>query len=185
MMCSYHRLIVILLTCYIADLPLVAANLEPLVRVVDLNLNETQAVTLHDGTKAKVTLLELTEARDSVRNAVRRARVKVDVNGQRRSLVSSTYHLPMTVGGIQIDCPVTQGYTEKSSKANAWGLVKDARLRLWPAGSPWIRPDTFIYPVKQKWFASDTQMANVPCYVNACDIPGRKSIYTHTWPEGR
>jgi hypothetical protein len=68
---------------------------------------------------------------------------------------------------------------ENSSKANAWGLVKDARLRLWPAGSPWIRPGTFLYPVRQTWFATDTQMANVPCYVNACDVPGAGGIYYH------
>jgi len=35
------------------------------------------------------------------------------------------------------------------------------------------------YPVKERWFASDTQMANEPCYVNACDIPGQKNVYYH------
>jgi murein DD-endopeptidase MepM/ murein hydrolase activator NlpD len=174
-----HRITFFMLTCFLAPSTLVAAKIEPLVCVVDLDVGETHQVTLHDGTKATVTLLELTEKRDSVRNAVRRAQVKVKVNGQRASLVSSTYHLPTVIGGVQIDCPVTKGYIQNSSKANAWGLVKDARLRLWPSGSPWIRPGTFIYPVKQKWFASDTQMANVPCYVNACDIPGQKSIYYH------
>ena len=158
---------------------LVAAKIQPLVRVVDLNVGETQQVTLHNGEKATVQLLELTEKRDSVRKAVRKARVKVKVNGQITSLVSSTYHLPKSTGGVQIDCAVTKGYVQNSSKANAWGLVKDARLRLWPSDSPWIRPGTFVYPVMQKWFASDTQMANVPCYVNACDIPGAKSIYYH------
>jgi murein DD-endopeptidase MepM/ murein hydrolase activator NlpD len=142
-------------------------------------VGQKHQVTLHDGTKATVTLLELTEKRDSVRNAVRRAQVKVEVNGQMVSLVSSTYNLPKAVGGVQVDCPVTKGYLQNSSPANAWGLVKDARLRLWPAGSPWIRPGTFVYPVRQKWFASDTQMANVPCYVNACDIPDQKNIYYH------
>ena len=173
------RITVLMLSSHLALTPLTAAIIEPLVYVVDLDLNETRQVTLYDGTKATVTLLELSEKRDSIRNAVRRAQVKVEVNGQRVALVSSTYHLPTAIGGVQIDCPVTMGYTENSSKANAWGLVKDARLRLWPADSPWIRPGTFIYPVKQKWFASDTQMANVPCYVNACDIAGQKSIYYH------
>ena len=174
-----HRITVFMLVCFLAPSTLIAAIIEPLVRAVDLDVGETHQVTLHDGTRATVTLLELTEKRDSVRNAVRRAQVKVKVNGQWASLVSSTYHLPTAIGGVQIDCPITKGYIQNSSKANAWGLVKDARLRLWPAGSPWIRPGTFIYPVKQKWFASDTQMANVPCYVNACDIPGQKSIYYH------
>ncbi len=156
-----------------------AAQIEPLVRVVDLDLEQTREVVLADGTKATVTLLELTEKRDSVRNAVRKAEVKVKVNGKVVQLVSSTYHLPKTVGKVQIDCPVTRGYLQKSSKSNAWGLVKDARLRLWPAGSPLIRPGTFLYPVKERWFANDTQMANVPCYVNACDTAAQKSIYYH------
>ena len=174
-----HRMKFFMLICFLAPSTLVAATIEPLVRVVDLDVGETRQVMLHNGNKATVTLLELAEKRDSVRNAVRKAQVKVKVNGQTTSLVSSTYHLPIAIGGVQIDCPVTKGYVQNSSKANAWGLAKDARLRLWPAGSPWIRPGTFIYPVKQKWFANDTQMANVPCYVNACDIPGRKSVYYH------
>jgi len=174
-----HRITVFILSCFLAPSALSAATIEPLVCTVDLDVGQTRQVTLHDGAKATVTLLELTEKRDSVRNAVRRAQVKIKVNGQTVSLVSSTYHLPKAIGGVRIDCPVTKGYVQNSSKANAWGLVKDARLRLWPAGSPWIRPGTFVYPVKQKWFANDTQMANVPCYVNACDIPGQKNIYYH------
>jgi murein DD-endopeptidase MepM/ murein hydrolase activator NlpD len=173
------RITVFILACLLAVSIPSAAEIEPLVRTVDLDVGQTSQVTLHDGTKATVTLLELTEKRDSVRNAVRRAEVKVKVNGQTVSLVSSTYHLPTDAGGVQIDCPVTKGYVQNSSKANAWGLVKDARLRLWPAGSPWIHPGTFGYPVKQKWFANDTQMANVPCYVNACDTASQQNIYYH------
>ncbi len=173
------RLIVFILACFLAPASLIAAKIEPLVRVVDLDIGETRQVTLHNGDKATVKLLELSEKRDSVRKAVRRAEVKVEVNGQKGTLISSTYHLPTVIGGVQIDCPVTKGYVQDSSKANDWGLEKDARLRLWPSGSPWIRPGTFIYPVKQKWFANDTQMANVPCYVNACDIPGQNGIYYH------
>jgi murein DD-endopeptidase MepM/ murein hydrolase activator NlpD len=168
-----------ILTCLLTASAPAVEKIEPLVRAVDVNVGQTCQVTLHDGAEATVTLLELTEKRDSLRNAVRRAQVKVEVNGKTVSLISSTYHLPTTIDSVQIDCPVTKGYVQNSSPANAWGLVKDARLRLWPADSPWIRPGTFVYPVKQKWFASDTQMANVPCYVNACDIPGRKNIYYH------
>ena len=113
----------------------------------------------------------------AARDAVRRATVRVELDGQIVSLVSSTYRLPMTVGKVQIDCAVTKGYTINSSKENAWGMVKDARLRLWPANSNLIRPGTFVYPVKQRWFASDTQMANVPTFVDGGEIPSNKNIY--------
>ncbi|MHC4566972.1 MAG: hypothetical protein ACYTE3_14595 [Planctomycetota bacterium] len=124
-------------------------KLEPLVRVADLNVGESQTVELSNGSEATVKLLDLKEARDDLRNAVRRAVATVDVNGRTVSLVSSTYRLPTTIAGLQIDCPITRGYLQNSSKENAWGLDKDARLRLWPAGSPLVRPGTFVYPVKQ------------------------------------
>lgn len=151
----------------------------PLVRVADVNVGESQTIELHDGSRATIKLLDLTETRDNINNAVRRAVVKVEVNGQIVSLVSSTYHLPTTIAGVQIDCPVTKGYVQKNSKENPWGLIKDARLRLWPAGSPWMEPGTFIYPAKQCWFATDTQMANVPVFVDGGEVPGKKSIYYH------
>ncbi len=154
-------------------------KLKPLVRMADLNVGESQTVELCNGSHATVKLLALKETRDDVRGAVRRAVATVEVNGRTISLVSSTYRLPTAVAGVQIDCPITKGYLQNSSKENAWGLEKDARVRLWPAGSPLIRPGTFVYPVKQRWFATDTQMANVPTFVDGGELPSRKNIYYH------
>lgn len=155
------------------------ATVRPLVRAVDLNLGEAAKVSLADGSTAHVKLLDLQEQRDPLREAVRVARVRVEVNGTPVELVSANYRLPVTAAGVRIDCPITRGYTAGSSKKNAWGLVKDARLRLWPASSTLSRPGTFTYPVRQRWFASDTQMANEPTFVNGDEIPGKTSIYYH------
>ncbi|QDT32343.1 PKD domain-containing protein [Thalassoglobus polymorphus] len=155
------------------------AQLQPLLRVVDLNLKEAVDVKLCDGSQAHVKVLELKEARDNVCFAVRRAEVVVEVNGERATLVSATYNLPITVGGVQIDCSVTKGYNS-NGRSSSWGLEKDVRLRLWPAESPLIKPGTFMYPVKQKWFATDTQMANVPVFVDGGDQPGERTIYYHS-----
>ena len=150
-----------------------------LVRAVDLDLNEAQEVELADRTRVRVKLLTVDETRDAMRDAVRQARVKVELNGQSLVLTSATYHLPVKFAGVQIDCPITKGYVGNSSEGNAWGLLKDARLRLWPAGSPWIEPGTFVYPLKQRWFASHTQMANEPTFVDGGEAPGNKKIYYH------
>lgn len=155
------------------------AQLQPLVRVVDLNVDETVKLILCDGSPAQVKVLELNETRDDVCFAVRRAEVVVEVNGEQTTLVSATYNLPITVGGVQIDCSITKGYNS-NGRASSWGLDKDVRLRLWPAGSPLIKPGTITYPVKQKWFATDTQMANVPVFVDGGDQPGERSIYYHS-----
>jgi len=154
-------------------------KLKPLVRIVDLNVGESVAVKLCDGSQATVKMLDLKERRDDIRNAIRRAVATVEVNGRTVSLVSSTYRLPTTIAGVRIDCPVTKGYLANSSKQNAWGLAKDARIRLWPADSPLVKPGTFVYPVRQRWFASDTQMANVPTFVDGGELPSNKNIYYH------
>ena len=94
-------------------------------------------------------------------------------------LVSATYHLPQTIGDVQVDCSITKGYNQ-NGRLSSWGLDKDARLRLWPADSPLVRPRTFTYPVKQKWFATDTQMANDPVYVDGGERAGKRKIYYHS-----
>ena len=168
---------------YLASLvgPVSAAlpALDPLVRVVDINVGESAQVMLSDGTQAQVKVLSLQENRDSVCFAVRRAEVNVEVNGTPVKLVSATYHLPVKAGGVQVDCTITKGYNSNGTPSS-WNLEKDVRLRLWPAKSPWIKPGTFIYPVKQKWFASYTQMANVPVYVDGGERPGKRSVYYHS-----
>jgi len=147
--------------------------IEPLLRAVDLRIGEEATVTLCDGSQATVKLIDLEERRDGLRNAVRRALATVEVNGRRVVLPSATYHLPVTVGSVQIDCPITKGYLEHGDH---WGLDADVRLRLWPARSPWIRPGTFAYPVNQKWFAGYTLMANE---IGDGEQVAKKSIYYH------
>ena len=78
---------------------------------------------------------------------------------------------------MQIDCSITKGCVQP--KSNPWALEKDARLRLWPAGSPWIQPGTFMYPLHLRWFSSMTQMANEPVYIDGGESPPNKSIYYH------
>ena len=152
---------------------------QPLLRMVDVNVGESQRLTLSNGKSVKLTLIHLAETFDNIRGALRRAEVTVTIDGQRVKLVSATYHLPTTVGGVQIDCPITKGYY-KNSHQDSWGLEKDVRLRLWPVDSPWVSPGTFVYPVKQRWFASDTQMANVPVFVDGGEVPANRRIYYHS-----
>lgn len=135
------------------------AKIDPLVRVVDLDAGETQSVELSNGQWVEVKLLKVTPQRDQVMGALRQVTVDVEVDGQAQSLVCGLYRLPVAVGKVQIDCPVTADYN-RDSHIDHWGIAKDARLRLWAAGSPWVRPGTFVYPVGQAWFASQTWFSN-------------------------
>ncbi len=157
---------------------MVRPTLDPIVRVVDMNIGESTKVQLADGSSVQVKLLGLVEETDSIRGAIRSAYVIVEVNGNKAQLFSGNYHLPRISGDVQIDCPITRGYRANSGR-DMWALEKDARLRLWPANSPLVKPGTFTYPVRQRWFASYTQMSNEPTYVDGGEQPGNVEIYYH------
>lgn len=150
--------------------------IDPLVRVVDLNVGEEQEITLSDGSTATVKLLALEEHRDPIRLAVRSSDLKLLVNGEEVHLRGGSYLLPLPVGEVKIDCPVTKGLNSNGTPA-FWGLKKDARFRLWPAESPLIRPGTMIYPVKQDWLATRTWFDNEPVDGGNTVI---KKIYYHS-----
>jgi murein DD-endopeptidase MepM/ murein hydrolase activator NlpD len=152
-------------------------------QTVDLNVGESADIALPGGARAKIKLLDVRETRDPLRNAVRRAEVDVELGGQKTTLVAANYRLPIAIAALQVDCPVTKGYLRDNTKGvsgnNPWGLDKDARLRVWPGGAPLVNPGTFTYPAKNRWFASATQMANEPVYVDGGENPLVRNIYYH------
>src|SRR5213594_2730168 len=64
---------------------------QPLFRVTDLNVGESQLLKLSDGSQANVKLLRIEETRDALRSALRLARVKVEVNGVIETIESGNY----------------------------------------------------------------------------------------------
>lgn len=159
-----------------AALGMARTPIESLPTVVDLKIGQQATVKLADGRPATVKLLKVSEHRDTVRHAVRSAQVTVEVNGREVTLGAATYHLPTTVGDVQIDCPITAGCHVDGDEPSVWALDSDARLRLWPAGYPWITPGTFAYPINQRWFASRTLMAN---QIADGDNIKKKRVYYH------
>jgi hypothetical protein len=155
---------------------------EPICRVVDLNIGEKKKIALSNGCSTVVKLHAVHEERDDIRGAVRRAEVKVAVDGVELLLASGNYHLPIQAGNVLVDCPVTRGYPSNATPdetGQRWALSSDARFRLWPANSPLLAEGTFGYPVRQRWFASATQMANEPVYVNGGEDSSKRRIYYH------
>ncbi len=152
-------------------------------RTTDLKIGETQSLALTEKRKVSIKLVALKETRDELREAVRRAEVNVLIDGKAVTLVSANYRLPTRVGDLLVDCPVTAGYPRNATKGvageNPWGLDADARIRVWPADQPLLEPGTFVYPAKQRWFASQTQMANEPVFVDGGETPLNKKVYYH------
>ena len=155
----------------------VAPEIVPLHHTLDLSVNESVEVAVGRA-KTTVRLVSISSTADSLRDAVRDASVDVEIGGARLHLSCGNYNLPVRTGAVQVDCPLNRLLLANSNR-NPWGLVKDARLRLWPANSPFLQPGTFVYPLKQKWFVGDTQMANEPTFQTGDERPSRRSIYYH------
>lgn len=145
---------------------------------VELDMGETRQVQLTNGKTVNLKLLEIKVVRDSIRNGVRTAVVRVSLDGTEVTLNSGTYNLPLSVGEVQIDCPVVRDYYSNASR-DVWGLQKDARFRLWPEDSPYFGAGTFTYPVRQAWFASRTQSGNEPAGLGWAEDINNKTIYYH------
>jgi murein DD-endopeptidase MepM/ murein hydrolase activator NlpD len=160
---------------FFADLALAQ---QPLFRTVDIDVGATDRVQFADGKGASVKLLSISEVRDKARSAIREARAEVEINGSHGTLSCGNYRLPVSVGGVQVDCTVVKAYYQNTDHDH-WGLIKDARLRLWPAGSPFMPPGSMLYPVRQRWFASRTQMGNEPTYVDEGERITSDKIYYH------
>jgi murein DD-endopeptidase MepM/ murein hydrolase activator NlpD len=144
-----------------------------------LNISESKDVKLNNGQTVNVKLISIDETRDDLRNAVRAAAVKVEVDGKEVVLGAGNYNLPVEIGKVQIDCPEVDGFYSNSS-SRFKNITKKATLRLWPKGSPFMNPGTFVYPIKQQWFGSFTQSGNEPTYVDWGESPAAKRIYYHS-----
>src|SRR5437867_1444314 len=150
----------------------------PLFRVVELDVGDSQKVELANQKRVVVKLLGMSETRDKVRAAVRSALVEVEIDGVLARLFCGNYHLPVAVGRVQVDCPVTRAYYS-NTHSDHWALMKQVRLRVWPARSPLMPPGSMVYPLRQRWFATRTQMANEPTYVDAGESFRERRIYYH------
>jgi len=157
-----------------------ASRLKPLRVVALMDVGESKDVKLSNGQTVKLKLISVEEVRDDLRNAVRSAAVKVSVDGKEVVLGAGNYNMPIEVGNIQIDCPEIKGFFLNSNSRTPRTISKTANLRLWPKGSPFINPGTFVYPLKQAWFGSLTQSGNEPTYVDWGESPANKRIYYHS-----
>lgn len=154
-------LILLLLLVPVPAAPPSDSATEPLLRVVDLNEGETVRVSLCDGTEVELSLISVTEHRDRIRQAVRSVDLEIAIDGTHYTLHAGPWSLPETLGPVQIDCTVTKGYN-RNGTPEFWGLDKDARLRLWPAGSPLLRAGSMISPIRQRWLATRAWFDNEP-----------------------
>lgn len=149
------------------------------VRVVaELDIGQTKEITLANGERVILTLVGIDETRDDVCNAIREVKLRIIVDGEEVVLSCGNYNLPVRIGKVRIDCTVVGNYLSNSMR-DLWKITKDARFRLWPNDSPYIKEGTFSYPIKQRWMANFTHSGNEPSLTGWGVRFDWKKIYYH------
>ena len=158
----------------------VSAQSAPRHIIADLKVSQPQQLTLKNGKSVTIELLKFIEIKDPLRNGIRQVAGQFVINDQNVEIQAGPYSLPTQVGPFRIDIPVSSGYTANSTEDH-WRLAPEAdlRVRIWPSEGP-LSPEPFVYPVRQQWFASGTQMANEPTFVDGGEDPSRAKIYYHS-----
>ena len=173
--------ILILLAGIICFLPdtFGAVSTKPLRVIAEVNIGESKDIILSNGETVKLKLLKVNESRDELRNALRGADVTVSVDNKEVILGVGNYNLPVIIGKVQIDCSALDSHFQNSAK-NKVPIAGKAIFRLWPKDSPFMKPGTFVFPIKQDWLASVTQSGNEPTYVDWGENPEAKTVYYHS-----
>lgn len=151
-----------------------------------LNPGDSASVTFYDGTTATIKLLDVIYEKDRVRRAIRKAKLRLSVNGEEKWIVAGNYHISETFANVKIDCPVTREYeTNGFFPEGAWRLTKDVKLRVWPVNEPLCPEGFFTYPINQKWFATNTTHVLEPVEIDHDNLKphANDDIYYHCGEE--
>lgn len=139
-------------------------------QIVELDLNELFTFKPKSGVERTIRVLSIREHRDSVVNLMRRAAVRVEIDGKPFDLVCMPYVMPTEVAGLRIQVDSTSG----------WGnIAKAARLSIWDTSDPIVDTKRFGYPLRNyRLFSHGTQCYNEPVHIGlGDDDPGGNRFY--------
>jgi murein DD-endopeptidase MepM/ murein hydrolase activator NlpD len=130
-------------------------------QIVWLNVNETYVFKLRGGAQRAVRLVSVREHRDRVVNLMRRAEVRLEIDGRPLDLVCEPYVMPTETAGLRLQVDSTSG----------WGNIpKQVQLSLWDARDPIVDTKKFVFPIRNyRLFSHGTQAYNEPVHLGAGD----------------
>jgi hypothetical protein len=150
-----------------AALRYVEAEIDSLVRtystqrIIGLDVGETYTFELKGGAKRAIRLVSVTEHRDSVVDLVRRADVRVEIDGKLLDLVCAPYVMPTETAGLRLQADTTSG----------WGNTpKRVQFSIWDATDPIVDTKRFGLPIRNfRLLSQGTQAYNEPVHLGAGD----------------
>lgn len=130
-------------------------------RIVSLDEKETVSIARKNGEKRAIRLVSVAEHRDSVVNLMRRAEVRLEIDGKPVELVCEPYTMPCETAGLRLLVDSTAG----------WGNIpKKVQLSIWDADEEIVDAQRFVFPISDfRMFSQGTQAYNEPVHLGAGD----------------
>jgi hypothetical protein len=142
-------------------------------RFVYLDPGQTYTFRLKDGTEKRITLVSVKEYEDSVIHLIRRADVKVEIDGRLVGLVCAPYVMPTEIGGLRIQADTT----------SAWlSIPRRVQFSLWDASDPIVDPNLFCFPLPgYRLFSHGMQAYNEPVHLGDRDGDPQGQRFYHNY----
>jgi hypothetical protein len=142
-------------------------------QIVWLNANESNTFKLNSGEARTIRLISVQEHRDSVVKFVRRADVRVEIDGKPLDLVCMPYVMPTEIAGLRIQADTTSAYGN---------ITKQVQLSLWDAADPIVDTKRFVFPIENyRILSHGTQAYNEPVHWGAGDDDPAGQIFYHDY----
>jgi len=130
-------------------------------RFVYLDIGESCAFQLKNGTEKHVSLLSVKEYEDPVIHLTRWADVRVEIDGRPVKLTCAPYVMPTLAEGLRIQADTTSAWLE---------IPKRVQFSLWDASDPIVDTDLFSFPLPgYRLFSQGAQAYNEPVHLGDRD----------------
>ena len=139
-------------------------------QAIGLDVDEKATVKLKSGAERVIRLVSVQEHRDSVIRLMRRADVRVEIDGRPLDLVCEPYVMPTEAAGLRLLVDSTSG----------WGNIpKQVQISVWDAADPLVDTKRFAFPLRRfRMFSQGTQAYGEPVHLGATDgDPGGNRFY--------
>jgi hypothetical protein len=131
-------------------------------QIVSLNPDETYRFVPGSGAARAIRLVSVQEHRDSVNNLMRRADVRVEIDGRPLDLVCAPYVMPTETGGLRIQADTTSGWVP--------GMAKKVQFSIWNAAAPIVDTKRFGFPIRSyRLFSHGMQAFNEALHLGRGD----------------
>jgi len=142
-------------------------------RFVYLDIGESCAFRLADGTEKRLNLVSVKEYEDPVIHLTRWADVKIEIDGKRVELSCAPYVIPTQAEGVRIQADTTSAWLK---------IPKRVQFSLWDASDPIVDTNLFCFPLPEyRLFSHGVQAYNEPVHLGDRDGDPQGQRFYHNY----